>query len=444
MHDPSLNKKDNSQSAELYRQAVDVLPGGVSRNTIYRRPHPHYVAKAMGCYITDLEGNQHIDFANNMASLIHGHSHPAIIKAVTEQLQHGTAFTMATEAELRYAELLCGRAVGFEKIRFVNSGTEAVMALLKSARAFTGRTKIAKVEGAYHGGYDYAEVSQFSNPDNWGDIDQPASVPVAEGTPQEVLNDVVVIPFNHPERALKILNRYSGELACVLIDPLPHRVCLAPATHAFVESLYQWTRKDGSLLLFDEVITFRTTLGGAQERYSVKPDLTALGKMIGGGFPAGALAGRSDVMSVLDPSESHLRYPHSGTFSANPITMTAGRVAMEMFDQKAVTRLNLLGDKTRKQIAEAIRIADIPASVTGGGSMFRVHLKPVPPQNYRETYMDKSTAGLIKNLIDYLYEQGIMMINTCSGTLSTAMEEKEIDRLSEAMLNGFKKIKPSL
>ncbi|PCI29290.1 MAG: aspartate aminotransferase family protein [SAR324 cluster bacterium] len=442
--DLTVANQSKASSKDLFQQACEVLPGGVSRNTIFRRPHPHYAAKAEGCYVTDIEGIQRIDFANNMASLIHGHTHPAIVQAVTEQLQRGTAFTMGTEVELRYAQLLCGRAPGFEKIRFVNSGTEAVMAMIKAARAYTGKSKIAKVEGAYHGSYDFAEVSQTASPDNWGDRDKPASVPVAYGTPESVLNDVVIIPFNDPTRALAILDQYADELACIIIDPLPHRVCLAPASEEFIKALYLWTRKNDSLLVFDEVITFRNYYGGSQENYSVRPDLTSMGKIIGGGFPAGALAGRTDVMKVLDPSEGKMLLPHSGTFSANPITMTAGLIAMELFDQSAVTQLNHLADKARQQIEQAIKIADIPACVTGAGSMFRIHLKAEAPQNYREAYMDTKTSGLIKTLIDYLYDEGCMMINTCTATLSTAMTVKEIDHLSEAMLKGFKKIKPLL
>ena len=174
----------SSRSAALYRRARRVLPGGVSRNTVFRRPHPNYAAHGVGCYLTDLDGVQRIDFSNNMASLIHGHAHPEIVSAVSEQLARGTAFTMATEAEVRLAELLCERGRSFEKIRFVNSGTEAVMVAIKAARCFTGRPKIAKVEGAYHGTYDYAEVSQKSAPENWGRLDRPASVPVARGTPE--------------------------------------------------------------------------------------------------------------------------------------------------------------------------------------------------------------------------------------------------------------------
>ena len=223
----------------IYTRACNVLTGGVSRNTIFRDPHPYYVSKAKGSYITDIEGVERIDFANNMASLIHGHSHPAIIDAVTKQLQNGTAFTMGTEAEVDYAELLIARSGTFERMRFVNSGTEAVMTMIKTARVYTKKTKIAKAEGAYHGTYDYAEVSQTSNPSNWGNINKPNINPVVEGTPQGALNDVVIFPYNDSERTLNILDQFADEIACVLIDPVPHRVGLFSATNAFIKAIYK-------------------------------------------------------------------------------------------------------------------------------------------------------------------------------------------------------------
>ena len=216
-----------------------------------------------------------------------------IVEAVTEQLSKGTAFTLATEIEIEYAEYLCSRNSGFERIRFVNSGTEAVMGALKAARAATGRPKIAKIEGAYHGTYDFAEVSQTANPTNWGRKNRPESVPVAFGTPRSVLEDVVVLPFNDPERAVDLLDECRGEIACVILDPMPHRVGLSPASPDFVRALREWTASDGALLVFDEVITFRAEYGGFQERYDSVPDLTALGKVIGRGFPVCALAGRA-------------------------------------------------------------------------------------------------------------------------------------------------------
>ena len=429
-----------SASAALYQRALEILPGGVSRNTVLRKPHPLYADHAGGCRVTDVEGVERIDFANNMASLIHGHAHPVIVAAVSEQLKKGSAFTLATEVEIRYAEHLLSRNAGFEKLRFVNSGTEAVMTAVKASRAFTGRAKIAKVEGAYHGQYDYAEVSQTSTPGNWGSVDRPSSVAVAHGTPAGALADVVVIPLNDPERAVAVLEQHKGELACVLLDPMPHRVGLRPVDSGFVTALRDWTEAAGALLVLDEVITLRCEYGGAQTWFGVIPDLTVMGKLIGGGFPVGAVAGRADVMEVMNPLADNLLFPHSGTFSANPITMTAGLAAMELFDEAAVGRLNVLAKRAMDGIDEAIHSTGVKACVTGGGSMFRVHLKESPPLNYREAFADPEESRRLEMLVDHLLDEGLIMINTCSATISTPMGEPEIDTLVAAMKSGFEKI----
>lgn len=433
-----------SASEALFARARRVMPGGVSRNAVLRRPHPLYVAHGEGCYVTDIEGVRRIDFSNNMTSQIHGHAHPAIVAAVTGQLGKGTAFSLATEAEVLFAEAMCARSPAFEKIRFVNSGTEAVMSALKAARAFTGRPKIAKVEGAYHGLYDYAEVSQTANPANWGDAGHPASVPVAQGTPASALADVVVIPFNDPEGAIRLLDQHADQLACVLLDLMPHRVGMVPASAGFVRALHEWTRRNGALFVCDEVITLRSGYGGAQEWHDVRPDLTAMGKMIGGGFPVGALAGRADVMDVMDPWRAKVQFPLSGTYSANPVTMVAGRAAMELFDRSAVERLNRLADLARSRIAEAIEAAGVPACVAGAGSLFRIHMQPQLPQNYRAVYPTEAQARSLKVLLDHLAAHGILLIETGSGALSTPMTEKEIDLLGEAMLAGFRRVKAQL
>jgi len=426
-----------NKSEILFERAKKVLPGGISRNTIFKLPHPDYVEKGEGCFVTDINGKEYIDFANNMASLIHGHAHPVITRAIIEQVSKGTAFTMASEVEIEFAELLCSRVPGFEKIRFVNSGTEAVMAMIKSARAFTGKAKIAKVEGAYHGAYDYAEVSQTANPNNWGDEDKPNSVPVAVGTPEKVLDDVIVIPYNNAQKALEILNQYQGEIAAVLLDPVSHRVGMVAAEDEFVEALYKWTREQQALLLFDEVITFRVGFGGAQQRYKVSPDLTAMGKMIGGGFPVGAFAGRSDVMSVLDPLQPKVLLPHSGTFSANPVTMVAGLTAMKLFDHKAVEKINLLALKTKELITHSIEKVGIKACITGEGAMLRVHFKSHPPTNYRESFLNEDEAKALKIVLTHANDQGIMLINTCSMMLSTVMTINEIEKLVQVLEQGF-------
>ncbi|MFT4593534.1 MAG: glutamate-1-semialdehyde 2,1-aminomutase [Phycisphaerales bacterium] len=429
-----------TQSESLYAKALELLPGGVSRNTVLREPYPPYAAYGEGCRLTDIEGVTRLDFSNNMASLLHGHACPAIVNAVTEQLQRGSAFTMATEIEVRYADFLISRSPSFEKIRFVNSGTEAIMASLKASRAFTGKPKIAKAEGAYHGQYDYAEVSQTPNPETWGDIDHPNSVPVAHGTPNSALDDVIIIPFNDTTRAIAILNQHKDSLACVLLDLMPHRVGLRPAEPSFVEAIREWTDNHNVLLVFDEVITFRTEVGGLQQQYNVTPDLTALGKAIGGGFPVGAIAGRTEVMDVMNPLAEKVLFPHSGTFSANPITLTAGFESMKLFDATAIERINTLAQRAIEGITCAIEDTGTTACVTGAGSMFRIHMKEHAPKNFREAYMSPEENAKLKILLDHMFDENFLMINTCSAVLSTPMTESEIDELVEAVKRGLQKL----
>ncbi len=431
---------ETSRSAALFARALGVLPGGVSRNAVLREPHPLYVDHGSGCRLVDVEGVTRIDFANNMASLIHGHADPVMIRAVEQQLARGTAFNMGTEIEIRYAEALTARNSGFERLRFVNSGTEAVMVAIKAARAFTGRPMIAKAEGAYHGGYDYVEVSQAPGPDRWGDAARPTGVPLVSGTPGSAVDDVVVIPFNDAEGSIALLDRHAERLACIVLDLMPHRVGLNPAEPAFVEAIRDWATRNDVLLVLDEVITFRSEFGGLQSRYGLTADLTALGKMIGGGFPIGAVTGRADVMDVLNPKSGRYLFPHSGTFSANPIGMTAGLVTMERFDEAAVQRLNALATRAVDGINEAIRSTGVGASVTGVGSMFRVHVKAHAPRNYREAYLSADENRRLKMLLDHMFDEGYMLINTCSSALSTPMGEAEIDGLVDAFRRGFEKV----
>lgn len=424
----------------MYQHALEVLPGGVSRNAALHDPHPLYVDRGEGCRVRDVEGVTRIDFANNMASLVHGHADPDMVRVVTEQISRGTAFNVATEIEIRCADHLRSRNSGFEKMRFVNSGTEAVMTGIKVARAFTGRPMIAKAEGAYHGAYDYIEVSQAPTPANWGSVNDPNRVALVKGTPQSVMDEVVVFPFNDIDRTIALLDRAKPDLACVVIDLMPHRIGLNPADPAYVAALRDWTARNGVLLLIDEVITFRSCFGGLQEQFGVEPDLTAMGKMIGGGFPIGAIAGRAEIMDVLNPRSARYVYPHSGTFSANPVSVGAGLAAMEKFDRSAVDRLNTLTRLAIGKVEAAIRETGVAASVTGTGSMFRVHLKGIAPKNYREAYLSPEEGKRLKALLNHMFDEGIILINSCSAALSTPMTEGDVDALVAAFRSGFAKL----
>src|SRR4051794_16651715 len=367
----------NSSSQKMYDRALASLPGGNTRTTVFMKPYPIYAARGEGCRVWDLDGNFYIDCINNFTSQIHGHAHPALIRAATAQLALGSAFGLPTESEVDLAELLVSRLPSVEQVRFANSGTEAVMMALKAARAHTGRPKIAKCEGAYHGSYDYAEVSLDPTPEAWG-RNAPVSVAYAKGTPENVLADVLTIPFNDTEAAVSLIREHGAELACVLVDPMPNRAGLVPADRAYLEALRKVTREVGALLIFDEVITFRLGYRGAQGLFDIEPDLTTLAKIIGGGFPVGAVCGAKEFMAVFDPRPGKPALPHGGTFSANPVTMRAGIAAMELLDDATFARLDAIGEAARCGLHDGFRPHGGARGPVGLWALAKVHLAGLP------------------------------------------------------------------
>jgi glutamate-1-semialdehyde 2,1-aminomutase len=430
----------NSRSAGLYKQACRVMPGGNTRSTLFHDPYPIYAASGSGSRILDVDGIEYLDFINNSTTLIHGHAHPAVVDAVTKQVQKGTSFSLPTEAEVQLAELLSSRVPSIEHIRFTNSGTEAVMMAIKAARAYTGRPKIAKVEGAYHGSYDYAQISLSSSPENWGE-DIPIAVPASRGTPQGVLNDVIILPFNDTEKARQILASCSSQLAGVLIDPIPHRVGLIPASHEYLSMLRDVTRRSGAILIFDEVICFRLGYGGVQGKLGITPDLTTFGKAIGGGFPIGAVGGNAAIMSVFDPSRGKPAVPHDGTFNANPVTMAAGLAAMELMTPEVYDRLDRLGERVRSDLNEAFALSDQPGQVTGVGSLFKIHMTKTQITDYRSAYPSQDQKRRFDDLYQYLLNHGVLIAGLGLGALSTVMTDQDLEYLQQTVLAGLRQMK---
>ena len=265
-----------SRSSEFHQRGKSVIPDGVSRSTVIIRPHPIYVDHGEGAWITDVDGNRYLDCNNNFTSIILGHADPEIENAVREQLSKGTAFSLATEAEIKLAELLCGRIPSCEQVRFCNSGTEAVMGAIKAARAFTNRPAIIKIEGSYHGTYDHAEASLGSDPSNWGTAHQPITIPYSTGTPESLAEEVVVVQFNDVNGVTEAIQRIGPRLAAVLLDAMPSRVGMPAIEQSFIEAIRTGTTDVGALLILDEVISFRLAHGGAQSLHNIEPDLTAL------------------------------------------------------------------------------------------------------------------------------------------------------------------------
>jgi len=425
------------KSAALYERAKHVMPGGSTRATLYRKPHPFYASHGEGAFLWDVDGNRYLDLANNFMSLIHGHAHPRIVEAVTAQLARGTCYSMSTEAEIALSAALQARAPSFERISFSNTGTEAVLFALKAARAYTGRQLVAKVEGCYHGLSDFAEVSVAPEPEAWGDF-AAASVPYSVGAPQAVLDNVVVLPFNDLEKALAILDAVGDRLACVLVDPVPSRAGLAPAEPEYLKGLREFCTRSGALLVFDQVMSFRLAHGGVEELYGCTPDLSCLGKIIGGGFPVGALAGRIDVMDVFSPENGRPKVFVGGTFAANPISMTAGATALQLYGPDEIARLNRLGDRLRDKLNGWLRANGIEACVTGAGSLFKFHLGRSEVHDYRSAWVDAAQRKVTADFVDALAARGFHIITSGLGCLSTAVQAEDVEAMIEASKEAFR------
>ncbi len=426
---PVIETSRYQTSQTLFEEAQNYLAGGNSRLTVYHKPHPIYLREGRGCQVFDVDGNVYLDFINNYTSLIHGHAHPEIEAVTIEALRRGTVFAATTEAELNLARLLCQRLPAVEQIRFTNSGSEAVMVAIKAARAYTNKPAIAKFEGAYHGCYDFAEVSQASSAENWGEADHPISTAYSRGTPQSVLDEVVVLPFNRPDECIALLRQHQTRLAAVLLDPLPARLGLIEGRPDFLAALQAECKALGILLILDEVISFRLGYHGAQAVYGLDPDLTTLAKIIGGGFPVGAVGGKREVMAVFDPTHGKPAFPHGGTYNANPISMTAGLKAMELLTPTEFERLNELGEQTRAGLREVIARLGIDWQVAGSGSLFQLLPHTTPLTDYRSGLPTPAQAAQVARLHRGLLDQGIFMSSSGMGCLSTPMRGSEVEEL---------------
>jgi glutamate-1-semialdehyde 2,1-aminomutase len=419
------------RSRALFEEALLAMPGGNSRTTTFFDPYPFYLQRGQGAHIWDEDGNDRLDFNGNYTSLILGHAPPDVVQAVQRAAATGLSFPGPTEYEIRLAETLTRHLPSIERVRFTNSGTEATMNAVRLARAFTGRPKIAKFEGAFHGTHDWVMVSVTPDPKLAGSRKRPKSVAWSAGLPPAILKNVVVLPWNDGEACEAILTKEAGSLAAVLVDPLLANAGMIPPTEGFLARLRAVTERLGILLIFDEVITFRVAAGGAQERFSVRPDLTTLGKIIGGGLAVGAFGGRADVMSLYDPRGGGARISQGGTFNANPLTMAAGLATLGALSPEAYARLDALGERLRGGVSRLLQATRRKGQVTGVGSLFWLHWTANPLTDYRST---RSKDPLLSTRIFMgLLNEGIVLTPRGLGACSLAMTDDDVDRFINAL-----------
>jgi glutamate-1-semialdehyde 2,1-aminomutase len=403
----------------LYERAKKVLPLGVSYGIRYFEPYPFYTARAKGSKLYDVDGNEYVDFWLGHTSLVLGHSPPEVVRAVSKQLRNGTMYGTSHELEIALTEQVARMVPTAEMTRFTNSGTEANMYATRLARAYTERDKIAKFEGGWHGGYDALHVG----------VRPPFDVPESAGLTSGAVQDTIILRFNDLDSVKRRLR--NERVASIVIEPVLGAGGGIPAEKEFLKGLREFCSEKGILLTFDEVITgFRLAPGGAQQYFDVKPDITVFGKILGGGFPVGAFCARREIMERLN---SHVydrsRYSfHGGTFTANPITMTAGMATLKILeDGQLINRLNKLGQRIRDRLGETFETNRSAVQVTGAGSLFNVHFTEKPVK-------DAVTASKAdrKRLLDYhlnLIANGVFILPTHNAALSTAHSEQDIEKL---------------
>lgn len=384
-----MSARENNRSHELYERAVRRFPGGASRTTLAGGWPPRYAAHGEGWRIVDADGHELIDLHGDYSALVHGNAYGPVVAAARSALERGSAFGMPTAAEVDLADALAERIGWAERWRFTGSGSEAVMAAVRAARAVSGREKVVRFAGCYHGG--------------WDALAQPGE----RGVPRDVSGRTLTVPLGEASAFEQALADHAGQIACVLLDLLPNRAGLSAVEPTFAEMVRERTREHGIALILDEVITFRMATGGMQQRYGIQGDMVTLGKLVGGGLPVGALGGRPGWMDVFDPGRVDA-VALAGTFAANPVSMRAGSAALEALDGAAIERIGALGARLREGLIA------LGYEVAGEGSLCKLR-SPEPKLFWAR-----------------LYEQGVLIAADGLMSISTVMDGQVVDRALRA------------
>ncbi|MBS7636199.1 glutamate-1-semialdehyde 2,1-aminomutase [Candidatus Bathyarchaeota archaeon] len=410
------------KSRALYERAKKVLPAGVSYGIRFFEPYPFYTARAKGSKLYDIDGNEYIDYWIGHGAHILGHSPSVVVEAVKRQVENGTHFGTSHELEVLLAEQVVKMVPSAEMVRFTNSGTEANMYAIRLARAYTGKSKIIKFEGGWHGGYDALHIG----------VKYPFHIPESAGLTVGATQDTVLAVFNNFEDVEAKAQEES--VAAIIVEPVLGAGGSIPAEKEFLRGLREICDERGILLIYDEVITgFRLAPGGAQQYFGVLPDITVFGKILGGGFPVGAFSGRREIMERLNPlvyERPNFSF-HGGTFCANPITMAAGLAVLKTLeDGGIISRLNKMGEKVRETLREIFEAKGVDVQATGVGSLFNTHFTSKQVRNARDAFEADR-----KRLAEYhinLIVMGVFFLPTHFGSISAAHTDADIEKLFQA------------
>lgn len=350
------------KSEELFKEAQNYLPGGVDSPVRAYKPYPFFAKEAKGSKIVDVDGNSYVDYCLAYGPLVLGHANEKIMDKVAEQLKIGSAYGVPTENEIELAKLVIKKVPCAEMVRFVNSGTEATMSAIRLARAATGKKKIIKFEGSYHGAHDYVLVKSGSGA---------VGLPDSPGVPEDTTKNTVLIPFNDEEAAVDLIKREGNDIAAIIVEPIMGNVGFIPPKEDYLKFLREITSQNDIILIFDEVITgFRIAEGGAQEYFGVTPDLVTFGKILGGGFPIGALAGEKELMEMIAPAGTVYQ---AGTFNGNPVSITAGLAMLNQLNDDFYAESDRKGNMIRTGIQDILSDNNLDFKIVGLSSMFQLY-----------------------------------------------------------------------
>ena len=410
-----------SRSQQLYEKARELIPGGVNSPVRSYQPYPLFVSSAKGSKFRTVDGEEYLDYCMAYGALLDGHAYSETLNAVKLALDKGTIFGQPTEMEVELAGLISSLVPSIEMVRLVNSGTEATMHALRLARGFTARSKILKFEGGFHGSHDSVLVTAGSGASVLG-------IPGSEGIPEETVKNTLVARYNDEEQMERILRDRAEEIAAVILEPVMGNMGPILPKPGFLESLRETTEKESIILIFDEVITgFRLGLGGAQEYYGVRPDITILGKVLGGGLPLSAFGGRRDIMEKLAPVG---RVYQAGTYSGNPVSVAAGLATLQSLKRRAsqvYPYLDRAGTRLRRSISESVQSLNLHVRVSGIGSMFQVFFTADPVLDYQSA--KASNTGMYQKYFHSLLGSRVFVppsqFETCF--LSTSHTDEQIE-----------------